>query len=402
MPELSQTNILDIIGIRRDWTPVCVMLDRGESFNSALIEIAKQRRWHLISLSTYNGYIPPELELKGALIDGLPDSHLAMMLRQRNVPAVRVGRLPHPQDDILPAVVPDTYAMGQLAAEHFAERDFKHIAFVGRDPWCENKILYEGFAKRAEELGITCHLTQTSSHKLMRLKRKTPEADHWRIERQFIQPWLRELPKPVGLLCFNDILAGRFSLWAQEIDIVIPQELAVLSVGHRPFVSISAPLPLSYVEHDQMGILQSSVDLLEQVMAGKTPAQNTIMIPPQTVVTRDSTDVLAATDMRVIKALRFMWEHVNEDLSVDQIAQHVGVSRRALEYAFKKDVQRGINEEFQRRRLEKARELIISSNLPIAEIAKAMSYSSHSYFCQIFKSAFAVTPAAYRNQHKHG
>ena len=49
--------------------------------------------------------------------------------------------------------------------------------------------------------------------------------------------------------------------------------------------------------------------------------------PPLGVVTRQSTDVLAASDPRVASALRFMWGQVTGEVSVDRAAYHTSPGR---------------------------------------------------------------------------
>ncbi|MBI1338349.1 MAG: helix-turn-helix domain-containing protein [Phycisphaera sp.] len=396
MVDPKQQQINDLIGHRRDWTPVGVLIENNEALEHRLVEVAETKRWRLVALETYDGHVPARLALRGALVSGVPDMPTALELRASGVPTVRIGNLPHPDDHLMPAVLPDKRAFGRLATEHFAQRGFKHIGFVGRDPWGDNQSLYEGFAARAVELGITCHAEQFSNEALGILKRQFAARDRWLTQSDLFKSWLGKTPKPLGLLCINNVVSGRFSLWAMEMGLAIPQDVAVLCITSRLFQSTGSHVPLSSIEQDHERTIVSATDLLEKLMAGGPAPKTPIMIPPKGIITRQSTDVLAASDPRVVKALRFMWEHVSDNLSVDQIVDHVGVSRSTLEKAFKKDLGRGINTEYQRRRLEKARELIATTRLPIADIAEAMNYSSHSYFCFVFNARFGHPPADFR------
>ncbi|MBT3296050.1 MAG: hypothetical protein HN919_05185 [Verrucomicrobia bacterium] len=58
------------------------------------------------------------------------------------------------------------------------------------------------------------------------------------------------------------------------------------------------------------------------------------MIPPRGVVARRSTDVLAVADPAVARAMRFMWDHLDQNLSVEDVAMQASVSRRKLERIF--------------------------------------------------------------------
>ncbi len=128
--------------------------------------------------------------------------------------------------------------------------------------------------------------------------------------------------------------------------------------------------------------------------------QTTVMIPPLGVITRQSTDVLAASDLHVVAALFFMWDHITDNLTVDQIAEQGGISRRKLERAFRRELGRGINQEFQRRRQEKARDLLVQTDLRITDISESLRFGSHNYFCRSFRAAFGVSATKFRRQHK--
>lgn len=95
-----------------------------------------------------------------------------------------------------------------------------------------------------------------------------------------------------------------------------------------------------------------------------------------------------------------MWDNITQDLSVNQIASHVGVNRRSLERAFRRDLGRGINQEYQRRRLEKAGQLLIQTDLSIADVSTALGFNAHTYFCRVFREAYGVSPAQYRRENR--
>jgi len=106
----------------------------------------------------------------------------------------------------------------------------------------------------------------------------------------------------------------------------------------------------------------------------------------------------ATADPLVAAALRYMWDNIDRDLAVTDIATHVGVSRRTLERAFKAELGRGINQEFQRRRLKRACQLLALTDWQVGRIAAGLQFSSQRYFCQAFKTAFGLTPSQYRAQ----
>jgi transcriptional regulator GlxA family with amidase domain len=84
---------------------------------------------------------------------------------------------------------------------------------------------------------------------------------------------------------------------------------------------------------------------------------------------------------------------------VDDIASAAFLSARQLERRFMASLDRGVNEELRRKRLEEARQLLISTDLTIAKIAPLVGFRSTTYLHRTFRAAFGMTPAQYRRKH---
>lgn len=343
-----------------------------------------------------SGTLPLDITLRGALVNKVPTNMKVRALLDHGIPTVRIGLWPHPEDHMVPAVVPDRPAAGRLAAEHFAERDFEHVAFVGRHPWALDELMYQAFDQRATQLGCTCHLLQEDIEQL-RLQ-VTAGTDLLQIRQEAFTDWLNQTPKPLGIFTFGDPVAAVYCQWVVEAKLRVPEDVAVLGLGNKRFICESTAVPLSSVAFDTVAMAEKAFDMLRCLMAGQSLDQTTVQMPPVTVVARQSTDVVAASDPHVVKALGFMWDHLGDDLSVDQIAHHTGVSRRTLEKLFKRELGRGINQEFQRRRLDRACDLLRMTHLPIGDIADGLGYSHLSVFTKAFTAAHGTSPTVYRRQ----
>lgn len=386
-------HIQELLGSRRGWTPVALLTTDLGSVGPKLLELARGRRWRLINLGKFGGSVPENLEIKGVITNILPDHDLTMAVRETGVPMVRIGKWPHPDDHHVPAVIPDHRAAGRLAAEHFAQRDFKHVGATGQNPWGENEETYLAFAARADELGMQSHLLQEDQKVILQIELHTERT---RYRRELMARWLESVPRPLGLLAFGSTMADRLVQSTLDFGLSVPQDVAVIGIEDEPIVSECATVPISAITLDYQAIAEATIQTLADLMDGQPLDQTTIRIPPRGIITRQSTDVLAASDPRVASALRYMWEHITEDLAVDEIANHVGVSRRTLEKAFSQDLGRGINQELQRRRLDRACELLRLTELQIGEIAESLNFSSQSQFGRAFRNAYGKTPAKYR------
>jgi len=61
---------------------------------------------------------------------------------------------------------------------------------------------------------------------------------------------------------------------------------------------------------------------------------------------------------------------------------------------------RGMNEELRRKRLEEAKHLLNSTSLTIAGIAPLIGFRSTTYLHRTSRAAFGMTPAQYRRKHR--
>lgn len=390
---------VDLHGIllaRHERPNIGVLVDPNAAFVHRMLERFAELRWQVVDLNAFQLRPPDQMKFAGALLSCLPTEPFAQRLLAKGVPAVRLGNLAHPDDHLMPAIVPDQLANGRLAAEHFAERGFVHMGFVGYTPWRDRQLLYEGYHSRAVELGRECHLLSLDEDELR--SKVTPTLSFHSIQKQYVIDWWRSLPRPLGLLASGDMAAHRYCQWAIEAGLRVPEDVAVLGVGNIPLTCEGAIVPLSSIDSNMLLTIDHAIHTLRRLIDGESPDAPTIHIPPRGIITRRSTDVLAAQDPHVVKALRFMWDHVTENLGVDQIAAHVGVSRRTLAKGFQRDLGRGINAEFQRRRLEKVREVLTQTDLPIGRISGMFQFSSQSRLCRVFKDAYGQTPADYRDE----
>jgi LacI family transcriptional regulator len=117
-------------------------------------------------------------------------------------------------------------------------------------------------------------------------------------------------------------------------------------------------------------------------------------------VVRDSTNVLASENPKVALAIRYMWELQDLDVSVDDVAHAISLPRRSLERLFREEMDCGINAVLQRRRLERCCELLIRTELPIAEIVPMIGLRSKEYLHKLFRQTYKITPHSYRLENR--
>ncbi len=102
----------------------------------------------------------------------------------------------------------------------------------------------------------------------------------------------------------------------------------------------------------------------------------------------------------ILNLNRIISEHLdNPDLDQQLICQELGVSRALLYNRMKSITGSGAKEYITRIRLEKAKTLIETTSLPIAEISEKTGFASQSYFSTAFKAYTGLTPSQYKRQY---
>ncbi|MCP8688885.1 GlxA family transcriptional regulator [Marinobacterium sedimentorum] len=101
---------------------------------------------------------------------------------------------------------------------------------------------------------------------------------------------------------------------------------------------------------------------------------------------------LGTLQPNLIEAVTLMEANIEEPLSTDDLAHHVGVSRRHLERLFKQHLQSVPSQYYLELRLDRARVLLRTDDKPILQVGLMCGFSSASYFSTAYRNHFGQTP----------
>jgi LacI family transcriptional regulator len=324
--------------------------------------------------------VPPKDEWDGDGIIAQPrqDQVFLKELNESGVPVVSLSGPPGTGG--LPAVRANQEAVAELAINHFRERGFTRFAYCGD---AREKIwppTGELFKKLAESGGL---------HLRCLLAAYEREARALRIGH--MAKWLRTLPKPVALLARDDLRAREVLDACRLAGVHVPEEIAVLGVNDDELICEMANPPLSSIMHNARRVGYEAAAMLDRLMTGKKVIAD-IVVDPLGVHTRQSTDLLAIEDPDVATAVRFIREHACEGIHVEDVLDHVPLSRRALEKRFRAAVGRPPHMEIRRAQLERVKELLVGSDYKLEKIAEITGFSSAQYLAGLFRRIMHMTP----------
>jgi AraC family transcriptional regulator of arabinose operon len=101
---------------------------------------------------------------------------------------------------------------------------------------------------------------------------------------------------------------------------------------------------------------------------------------------------------RVADACRYIIEHLTEELRIEEIAEVVGLSPSRLAHLFREQIGISILRWREEQRMVRAKRLLQSTRLAIAEISQRIGYEDQLYFSRVFRKRFGVSPSDFRRR----
>jgi len=105
---------------------------------------------------------------------------------------------------------------------------------------------------------------------------------------------------------------------------------------------------------------------------------------------------LALTRYQMKQVMEFMQAHLDQNLSLDVLAQQIGFSPYHFARLFRQTVGKSPHQFVLHQRIEHAQRLLKKTDVPLAHIAVECGFASQSHLTQVFKRYLGLTPRAYR------
>ncbi|PTV93975.1 AraC family two component transcriptional regulator [Rhodobacter aestuarii] len=112
----------------------------------------------------------------------------------------------------------------------------------------------------------------------------------------------------------------------------------------------------------------------------------------------DDEDHGSSAEARIETVRNYIERNLNKSVTLEDAAEHVHISPCYLSRLFHKHMDMTFIAYLKERRVERAKELLAGSSLPIVNVALDLAYQDANYFCKAFKKAVGVSPTEYRRQ----
>lgn len=94
----------------------------------------------------------------------------------------------------------------------------------------------------------------------------------------------------------------------------------------------------------------------------------------------------------LVDAIELMEANIDEVLSITEIADHCGISKRQLERLFKKHLAQSPSQFYLQLRLKRARNRILNSTSPVLDVAYSCGFAAPTHFSRCYKAFFGISP----------
>ena len=363
-----------------------------------IARFAREHDWNLM-IQDRLGYHPIAWNGDGIIAtlrsDPVTFSSIARLMK-RGVPTVDLT-MSRPDIDV-PRVTSDHEAIGRLAAEHFLERNFRNAVWFSTGWGKVHELRFRGLSHR---------LGSTPTKWILAENLPKSRQNDWSAFTKWLRGAFAAAPKPVAALTYDEADGARLLNAALELDISVPEELAILSVpeelailtiGDNKTICENQSVPLSSIDQNLERGGYEAAALLDRLMSGKRAPKKPILIPPLGVVVRRSTEVIAVAEPTVRKAIEFISKNLSRPIGSPQIADALGIRRPILDALFREHLCHSVGEEIRRQRFARAKLLLETTKMPVAEIAAETGFCTASHLSNTFRAATGFSPRVWRSR----
>lgn len=323
-------------------------------------------------------------------------------LRQGGMPAVNTGGDLWKENRVV-SVYTDPASVAGLAVRHFLHLGLRHFLFVG-----DRKADATAQVRSAMSKELAPHRLKLETYAAETVYSGTFE-DFSTLEQ--VEPGLvqviREAKKPLGLLAQTDRYAVAICRIVEFLGLAIPDDVAIVGV-HDTEMARLATTPISSIRPPHQAIGCEAARVLHGILRGERLARRKVLLPAVELVERASTirkplelDTEARWSQEHIRvALDYIGQHAVEGICIRDVVAHVHMPRRTFEAEFAAAVGYPIGEAIRRARLERIKNLLETTDLPLEQVARLAGLATAVSLIRIVTAATGMSPTEYRRAYR--
>lgn len=178
--------------------------------------------------------------------------------------------------------------------------------------------------------------------------------------------------------------------------------------GHKPVVMIISGYPdFEYAQEAiRLGVInyllkplskQKLIEAVEEALETEASIERTDYmekVTDQKILRIDVREDLSKSPIK--EAMAYVNNNLDRQISLKEVADYVHLNASYLSVLFKEQTRLTFSEYVTRKKLQIAKNLLLTTDLPIDEIAQKAGYQTAKYFIKLFKEFEGITPSKYR------
>lgn len=282
----------------------------------------------------------------------------------------------------------DYISTGAMAAKFFIKRRYRNLAFYGNKGVIWSRERAEGYRKEVEKIGGNYYYFESENL----------NGDQWSSSHIQLEEWLNALPKPVGLFTCDDSFALEVSTICKINNILIPQDISLLGVDNDELICTLSDPPISSIVLDMEKGGYEVGRLIDQLIKKDRTEPSNVVIRPIRFELRQSTERYNISHEYIAKVVYFIEENFTSEISIDALTRLVPLSRRSLEIKFKEEMDTSIYQFILQCRIEYFANLLITTDLPLLDLALQSGFNDCKNISRIFKKMKVYSPIEFRQK----
>lgn len=295
-------------------------------------------------------------------------------------------------DPRVPSFIVDRPSVAELAAQHLIDCGCASFLFFGFEDSAGSQAraaaLRTALAGRRLKLAECC----TGHHYTGGFEDRAPAQAEDGLLKAF-----RSMRKPIGVWTVNDVFANAVCIACEQMGFDVPQEVKVLGADDLAIARFRQPR-ISSIRTPGEEVGYRAMRTLHQMIRGNTRAVRPLTeVPATELIARESTVGARQSAGNLDDIKSYIARNACAGISVDQLVDVAGTSRRSFEKWFQEAVGHSPGEEIMRVRLERAKHLLQTTDLSMGRISSMVGYANSPAFTRFFRNLTGKSPKQFRS-----
>lgn len=378
---------------------IALLFNANKAFDRQIVEgigeffHASQCDWDIYIEEDFSArHFSHNILSSNGIIADFDDEDIARQLSQIALPVVGVGGSYSRRENYppVPYVATDNEALVAAALDHLMAKGIEHFAFYG---------LTADAGKRwaQERASAFLRLTTAMSCPGEVYEGRVTDGDTWNSAQSELAAWLKSLAPQTGIIAVTDARARHILQACEYNDIAVPESLCVIGIDNEELTGYLSRISLTSVVQGSRKMGFEAAKLLDMLLSDRRVSAEPVIVAPERVIARQSTDYRSIVDPLVVRAMWFIRKNACRGILVEHVLEATGTSRSNLDKKFIAELNMSIHKVIQLEKLARAKELLKTTTLAVAEISRLCGYNTPQYFCTTFQHELAMTPVQFRS-----